>query len=387
MKNLKQVSLLSICQSLMTSCNTLIVASSPLVGLQIATNKALAALPLAVLLLAGMFMSIPAAFLLQKFGRKKGFMTATSLGISGGFFSFLGIYQTNFWIFILGIMLVGMFNGFGNYYRMLAADIVDINHKSKAIAFVILGGVFAAIIGPNIASYTKDISTAPFAYSYGSIIILHMLSFIFLSFLKIPEHMIGDEVDVNHNIERNLKKIIVQPNFILAILSAAIGYAVMAFIMTASPLAMDHYKHSFSSTSFVIQWHVMAMYAPSLFTGSIINYLGVRKVIFIGVMLGFISIIINLKGISFLNFWWSMFLLGISWNFMFVGGSTLLSSTYHNLERAKVQAFNDFVVFSSAGLFSLLAGIIHFKFSWQIINITAIPMLIIALIALILTKK
>jgi len=378
----KSVLLLAVCQSLMMSSNTLVVVSSPLVGMALADDKSLAALPLSVQLFMGMLMSVPAAFILEKLGRKRGFMLATLLGMSGGIVSTLAIIQADFWLFVVGIGLLGMFNGFGNYYRFAAADLVDLEHKSRAISYVMIGGVVAAIVGPNLANWTHMVvDSAPFSVSYGSILVLYILSFITLSFVQLPniEH---NEESESYRSPRPITQIMIQPKFVVAILSAALGYAVMALVMTASPLAMQHHHHDFSDTSFVIQWHVLGMFAPSFFTGHLIRRFGTNKILFSGIVLGVACVVINLLGTSVSHFWWALLFLGISWNFLFIGGTTMLTETYHQSERSKTQAVNDVTVFSFAAAASLSAGILQHHFGWETVNLGALPMLAIILIAL-----
>jgi MFS family permease len=173
-----------------------------------------------------------------------------------------------------------------------------------------------------------------------------------------------------------------QPRFIVAILSAALGYAVMALVMTASPLAMHSHQHDFSDTSFVIQWHVLGMFAPSFFTGHLIRRFGLNRIIFIGVILGGACVLINLLGTTVSHFWWGLLALGISWNFLFIGGTTMLTETYHQSERSKTQALNDVTVFTLAATASLSAGVLQHHFGWEMVNLSALPMLAVILLAL-----
>ncbi|MCW8887790.1 MAG: MFS transporter [Gammaproteobacteria bacterium] len=374
--------LLATCQALMMSSNTLVVASSPLVGMTLAEDKSLASLPLSAQLFAGMLMSVPAAFFLEKVGRKRGFMLATLLGMIGGIVTATAIVQGSFWLFVAGVATLGLFNGFGNYYRFAAADVVDVEHKSRAISYVMIGGVVAAIVGPNLANWTRlVVESAPFSFSYATILILYITSFIVLSFTRIPKvkHDEGSEL---WRPPRAIGSIMIQPRFVVAILSAALGYAVMALVMTASPLAMQHHHHDFSDTSFVIQWHVLGMFAPSFFTGHLIRRFGLIKIIFVGTVLSVVSVAINLLGTSVSHFWWGLLFLGISWNFLFIGGTTMLTETYHQSERSKTQAINDVTVFSFAAAASLSAGVLQHHFGWEMVNLSALPMLAIILVAL-----
>ena len=229
----RNVPLLALCQALMMSSTTLVVSTSALVGYALAEDKAYATLPFALQLIATMCTSFPAALLMKKIGRKHGFMLATALGVGGGSLCTMAILHGQFALFAAGGMLLGMFNGFGNYYRFTAADAVETQHKSRAIAFVLAGGVIAAIVGPNLANLTRGlISHALFAGSYAAIISLYVLSFVVLSFLKLPGTNVvtvaGDSP------VRTLRQIVRQPKYIVAVICGMFGYGVMSLVMTAS---------------------------------------------------------------------------------------------------------------------------------------------------------
>ena len=366
----------------MMSTTTLTVTVSVLVGFTLAGDKAYATLPFTAQLIAGTLTTIPAALLMARIGRKTAFILATFFGMSAGVICSLAIIQGHFWFFVLGCILIGCFNGFGYYYRFAAADAVDTEHKSRAISYVLAGGVIAAFVGPNLANITKDmIDTAMFAGSFAAIITVYILSFILLNFLKLP-----DAANRQQDLEvsgRPLPVIMKQPGFIVAVLCGMLGYGVMSLVMTATPLAMQHNHHQFSDTSFVIQWHVLGMFAPSFFTGSMIRRFGLLRMMFIGGLAGIACVIINLMGTSVSHFWLALFLLGISWNFLFIGATTMLTETYRPEERFKTQATNDFIVFSAVAAASLSAGALQHHFGWQAVNYGAIPALLIILFSLV----
>ena len=258
----RTVPLLAICQALMMSAASLIIATAALVGASLAEDKSLATLPLAAQFIAIMLTSIPAAMLMQRIGRKPAFMFATLFGVCGGVLTTTAIIQGEFWLFVAGTACVGVFNGFGNYFRFAAADAVELDLKSRAISYVMVGGVIAAIVGPNLARITKDtIVSAAFAGSYASIIALYILSFAVLAFVQLPKSGSQDKQQTVHANARRLKEIALQPKFIVALICGMFGYGVMTLVMTATPLAMDHSHHHFDDTSFVIQWHVLGMFA------------------------------------------------------------------------------------------------------------------------------
>ena len=241
----------------------------------------------------------------------------------------------------------------------------------------------AAIIGPNLANLTHDsIKGMPFAGSFMSIIVIYILALVTLSFLKLPS--LQDSSDNKKlNRVRPLIEIARQPKFIVALISSMLGYGVMSFVMTATPLSMSHHAHSFSDTSFIIQWHVLGMFAPSFFTGALIQRFGVSRVMLVGVVLGFACVATNLLGHSIYHYWLALTLLGVGWNFLFIAGTTLLTETYHPEERSKTQAMNDFSVFSMVAIASLSAGSLQHHFGWQVVNYGVIPLLVIILISVV----
>lgn len=364
------------------SGTSLIVATTALVGFALSSDKSFASLPFAFQLMATMLTSIPAALLMARIGRKASFLFGVMIAMLGAAISSYAIIQQRFDLFVLGSVLLGVFSGFANFYRFTAADNVDREHKSRAISYVLAGGVLAAIIGPNLANHTRDIiSDASFAGSYASIIVLYILSFILLSFLKLPKPQ--------HNAPlpsalpaRPLRIIMRQPRFIIAIICGMLGYAVMTLVMTATPLAMHHHTHAYSDTAFVIQWHVLGMFVPSFFTGHLIHRFGLLRIMLTGAVLGLACVIINLNGTTVTHFWIALLLLGISWNFLFIGATTLLTETYTQNERFKTQAINDFIVFSMVSSASLSAGFLQHHFGWQTVNYGTIPAILIILISL-----
>lgn len=366
------------------SANSLLITTSALVGFALADDKSLATLPLAAQFIATMLMSIPAALLMERIGRKQAFIFSTLFGLSGGVVATLAILNGEFWWFMLGTILFGCFNAFGNYYRFAAADAVDVDHKSRAISYVMVGGVMAALIGPNLARFTREsIEGSLFAGSYASMIVIYMLVVLTLSFIKLPPK---ETEEINAELARPLSVIAKQPRFIVALLGAMLGYAVMSLVMTATPLAMHEYNHVFADTSFVIQWHVLGMFAPSFFTGHLIKRFNVLRVMFVGALLGVACIAINLLGTSLWHFWAALLLLGISWNFLFIGGTTLLTETYRPNERAKTQAMNDFIIFTTVSVAILSAGALQHQLGWQTVNMSALPMLVVIMLSLIWLK-
>lgn len=380
---MRNVPLFALAQALMMSAATLIITSSALVGAAIADDKSLATLPLAAQYIGVMLASIPASMLMERIGRKRGFIFGAILGIIAACITTYAIIDTNFWLFTFGAMVTGFFNGFGNYYRFTAADSVATPLKSQAISWVMVGGLAAAFIGPNLANYTKDmIDGSLFAGSYIALMVIYSLSLVTVSLLHLPKPIAKDEQD--HTLEpRPLSVIAKQPKFIVAVIGSMLGYGVMSLVMTATPLAMHNHHHSFTDTAFVIQWHVVAMFAPSFFTGSLIKRFSANNVMIVGALLGFACVALNLLGTSVTHFWLALFALGLSWNFLFIGGTSMLTETYEPHERAKTQAANDFSVFTIVAMASLTAGYLQHHFGWETVNMGVLPLLGLILASLI----
>jgi len=383
----RNVPLLATCQALMMSSTSLIITTAALVGFALAENKSWATLPLAVQFLATMFTTIPAALLMDRIGRRQGFMLASLFGVSGAVFATLAILKGKFSLFTLGTLQIGIFNGFGNYYRFAAADAVDRELKSRAVSYIMAGGVVAAFVGPNLASLTRGvIADAPFAGSYAALVSLYIMSLAVQAFLKLPSKPVAENIS-GPGSARPLKLIAAQPMFIVALVCGMLGYGVMALAMTATPLAMLHYDHPFSRTSFVIQWHVLGMFAPAFVTGHLIKRFGVLNIMLAGAVLGVACMAVNLAGSSVWHFWTALLFLGISWNFLFIGATTLLTETYRPEERAKTQALNDFAVFTTVALSSLSAGALQSRYGWQTVNMGLIPLLVIILASILWGKS
>ena len=377
---LKTILLLSLCFALTGSTSSLTVSASPLVGFQIADNKALATLPLAFHLIGTMLAGIPASFLMKRVGRRYGFMIGTGIGSIGAVSAALSIIYFNFTFFCLSIFCLGILSGFAQLYRFAAADVATKEFRTKAVSLVMFGGIVAGFIGPTVASKAKDlIPNALFAGSYLFVILFHFLIFSILLSTRLPRPSAVEQKGET----RPLKEIFSQPKFIVAALSSMVGYGVMAMIMTATPLAMTEGSgHPFSDAAFVIQWHVVGMFAPSVFTGSLIHRFGSVPFIFTGILLNILCIGFNISGSEVLNYWSALILLGMGWNFMFVAGTTMVTETYHPAEKAIVQGVNDFLVFGVAAISSLLAGTLQTSLGWEAVNLSSIPLLGLASIAL-----
>jgi len=372
----RNIALLSLAQALMMSVNTLLITASSIIGYELADNKALATLPLAVQFLATMLTSIPASMMMRRYGRKAGFVLCSLIGLIGSLIAMQAVSLESFALYCVATMLFGIYTGFGNFFRFVATEVSPPDRANTAISYVLAGGVLAAVIGPNLANHSRDILDTAFLGSFIAVFVLYLLNLINFLAMDLPR-------PVNAGIDaytRPLPVIMRQPVFIAALTAAAIGYSVMSLLMTATPLAMMHEHHQFSDVAFVIQWHVLGMFVPSFFTGHLINRFGARRIIIAGIVANLACICINLLGQSIAHFWLALFLLGLGWNFMFIGGTSLLTSSYNEAEKAKTQAVNDFIVFTSMALASLGAGALQHQLGWMNVNIMVLPIMLITLL-------
>lgn len=363
-------------QAFFQTAGILVMALSGLVGYNLAANKALATLPVAVISVGTAACLIPASMFMKQYGRKKGFMLGIGLGFLAGALTSLGIYLVDFWLFVLGNMFIGAYQGFSQYYRFAAADSVPEEEKSKAISWVVSGGVFAAVAGPSIARLTKDIGEIPFLYSYLSIMVLSLFAVLAVSRIRHDTRQTATEEPAGQ--ERPLSEILKRPAFAGAIASSAVGSAVMVMVMTATPITMKICGYNADDSSVVIQWHVLGMFVPSFFTGSLIQRFGAVRIISSGILIFLLHLSLALSGTDLFHFTTGLIFLGIGWNFMFIGGSALLTKSYAIGDSAKSQAFHDFMVYAVATISSFLAGAALDRWGWNVTNLIAVPLLLAA---------
>lgn len=373
----RNVILLAICQALAQSGSSLTATVAALAGFLLAQDKSLATLPMAFQFLGTMLSTIPASFFMRRFGRRVGFTVGMCFGLAGAGLSVYALFSINFPLLVFGALLLGIHNAFWQYYRFAATDTASEEYRSRAISYVLAGGVVAAFVGPQLATVSIDLfEPVKFAGGYAAIMAIILVSMCVMQFVQIPR----PSAEERSRSGRPLLEIISQPKFFVALMSSMFGYAAMILMMTATPLAMQFCGHGFGDTAFVIQWHMVGMFAPSFFTGYTIKRFGVLNVITVGIILMFGSAAIGFSGIAVTQFWWALFLLGVGWNFMFIGGTTLVVESYRPEERAKVQAFHDFMVFTFVAIASFSSGSIQHLWGWDWINTAmVIPMAVVLL--------
>ncbi|MSO85234.1 MAG: MFS transporter [Rhodospirillales bacterium] len=364
---------LAVCQALAQGGAVLVIVVSALVGHELAENKALATVPFALQFVMTMLSTVPASLLMGRIGRRAGFTIGQTIGIIGACTAATAIYAGDFVLFATGSAILGIHNAFWQYYRFAAADTADEDFRPKAISYVMTGGLVAAFLGPEIAKLSRDgIAEAAFAGSYLALAGMCLVNIALLRMVRIPRPTTALFAG------RPLGTIVRNPVFLVAAAAAMIGYASMSLVMTATPLAMHAEHFGFADTAFVIQWHVVGMYAPSFVTGHLIRRYSAPRVILVGTGLMIAAVAVNLSGQTLVHYWLGLGLIGMGWNFMFVGGTTLLTECYRPEERARVQALNDFLVFGTVAASSFTSGALQHGHGWAVVNFGIVmPILIV----------
>jgi predicted MFS family arabinose efflux permease len=369
---------LAIAQALYASGTVALIATAGLVGTQLAPSKAWATLPVSTFVLGTMVATIPAALLMRRLGRKPGFILGAAIGVFAGLLSVYAIYEKNFALFSVSTALHGVYQASSGYFRFAAADTASPAFRPRAISWVLTGGVAAALLGTLIVIQTTDL-LAPviFAGCYLAAAALAILAIIVLAFLDLPSTRHEESGPT-----RSLLEILRQPRLIIAMACGTMSFGIMNLVMTATPIAMVDCGFGVSESSWVIQWHVLAMYVPSFFTGSLITRFGVERITLIGLVMLMGAGLAALLGIHFLNFATGLILLGLGWNFAFIGATIMVTECYRTSERNKVQAVNDFAIFFTVALASLASGQLLDQLGWNAVNLAVFPMAALALLLL-----
>jgi MFS family permease len=356
---------------------TLIAAVGSLAGYALASNKALATLPSTMSVIGTALSTIPASLLMKRLGRRVGFVVGALCAAAGGLISVVALAHGYFWLLTAAALLLGVSQAFAQQYRFAAAETSLPEFRSRAISYVLAGGLAAAFIGPMLARGTVQLFDTLYLGAYLCVPVLGLLTSALLLGLRMPPP--AEEAVRVGGSARPITEIVRQPIFIVAVLAQMMGQGVMNLLMTGTPLAMMAHQHSFADTAFVIQWHVVGMFLPGFFTGTLVKRWGERTVIVLGIALNLLAVVAAALDVGVHNFWLAMTLNGIGWNFMFVAGSTLVTKTYAPAERARTQAANDFLVFGTAALTSLSSGQLLHHRGWQVVLATAVVMLLAAL--------
>ena len=375
----RNVVLLAFAQALSNSLQTMGITTTPLVAFgMLGIDKSLATLPLVFTHLGLMTGTIPASMFMDRFGRRAGFAVGSAVGIGAGITGIYAVYQQSFWLLCLTAFLQGVSVSCSWYYRFAAADSAPPDLKARAISLVLFGGILSGLMGAESAKWAKDLlAPVTFAGVYVMYIVMCVMTLALLVFLNIPRPTKEERSEP----ARSIWEIARQPAFIVAVISSMMGYGVMTALMSATPLAMQGCGFTFEQSATVIQFHSIAMFAPALFTGHLIVRFGVLTIIGVGALALIGCVLVAMDGISFQNFLWANILVGIGWNFCFIGGTTLLTTIYRPSERAKTQAAHDFIEYSITAATAGLTGAILAWAGWGFVNLLALPMIAIVILA------
>ena len=364
-----------------TAANVTVFLSG-IIGSQLSTIKSLATFPPSIYVVGIAISTIFAAKVMSIIGRRLGFVLASIGSSLACLLAAYSIFINSFIIFSFSCFLLGTGMAFIHQYRFAAAETVEKDKAPKAVSMLLLAGIVSAFIGITLANKTKDlISDHVYVGSYIALACLTIMPAIFLSFYK--NSKITNKNNSTYSNVRTYKEFVSDPKFLQAMVAATFGYVVMAFLMTATPISM-HYVHKLSvdKVGLVIQFHVLGMFLPSLFTGNLIKRFGFSNIMYMGVFFYALTISLSLFAPTFINYFASLIFLGIGWNFLYISGTSLLVTTYNEQEKFKAQGFNDLIVFSATAIGSLSAGILISLLSWKIINFMCIPFLLIILFAI-----
>jgi MFS family permease len=373
----RQVLLLATAQALFQTASVMVVTVGGLAGALLAPSPELATLPIAAMFLGTASTTIPASTWMTRVGRRTGFVVGAGLGVLAGVLAALGLFMGSLWLFSAGTFLVGAYQAFAQFYRFAAGEVADEAFRPRAISLVLAGGVVAAILGPLVGRWGAPLLQPDYVGSFLMLSVVSMIATGLLMGLKVPP-----PPPTTGHAGRPLMEIVRQPGYLVALFGAATGYGVMIMAMTATPLAMVHHHHHLGDATAVIQMHVLGMFVPSFFTGSLIARFGVLPIMLSGVALLGGHVLIGLTGTEFHSFAGALLLLGVGWNFLYIGGTTLLTTTYSPAEKGKAQATNDMTIFAVGLVCSLAAAPLLQLLGWQGLNLVLLPWLAVAAVAL-----
>jgi MFS family permease len=371
--------LLAIASAIGGSAGPISIGTGGLVGMSLLPpdQMALATVPVSAFVLGPALASIPAAMTMRRIGRRNGFLIGTALGAIGAAIVTFAVIAASFWVYCFGMMLLGASAAFGQQYRFAAADAAEPAFRPRAISWVLAGGVVTGVVGPQLAIHAQGlIPGVPLAGPFLALIALFALAAVVLSRLDVPP----PPPIVAGGGGRPLLQILLQPRFLVALLAAVVSYALMSLVMTATPLAMIEHHHSHADAQTGIQWHVIAMFGPSFFTGSLIARFGKPGIAATGLLLIAASATVALLGTSLWHFWIALILLGVGWNFGFIASTAMVAELYRPEEAFRVQAMNEFILFSFVAAASFSSGGILVASGWTVVNVLVYPITAIAVL-------
>lgn len=377
----RNIVVLTAAQALGAASPPIIISLGGLVGQQLSSDPALVTLPVSLFNLGLAVGTLPAAFVMRQIGRRNGYLLGAGFGMAAGLVAAFGIFSASFLIFCFGTFIAGFFAAYVQSYRFAATDAATGELKAKAISWVMIGGLIAAIIGPQLVIWTRDaVPGTPYVGSFLSQAALALLAVPVLLLLRTPKAtMTGNVQDTG----RPLIQILMMPRYMLAVAAGVVSYGLMVFVMTAAPIAMVGHGHSDDHAALGIQWHVLAMFAPSFVTGHLMARFGKERVAALGLLLIAVSAVFALAGLQLVHFYVSLILLGIGWNFGFIGATAMVTDCHSEAERGKAQGANDFLIFGTVAGASFFAGALLHASGWQTINWLIFPAVALILVPLV----
>lgn len=369
-----QLLLLTLCQGLFLTNNVTFIAINGLVGLALAPVPWMATLPVAGYVAGGALCAPLVARHQRRFGRRRAFQLGLVVAMLSTALCAWAASSHNFWLLVAATLVAGYYNANAGLYRFAATELVAPAFKERAISWVLAGGILGAVVGPNLASATRDLLPVAFAGAYATLVAVAMLSLLTMGLIRFPALPKPDPARPG----RPLAEIARQPVFIVAVAGCALGYGVMNLLMAATPIAMSQCAHPFSSAALVLEWHVLGMFVPSFFTGSLIRRVGVLPVMAAGVVLNAVCIAVALAGVYLMNFIVALLALGVGWNFLYVGGTTLLTQAYRPEEKTTAQAAMDGTVMATMTLTALGSGALVTTQGWAWLNLGSIVPVLLA---------
>ncbi len=376
----KNLVLLILCQGIFLTNNITFVAINGLVGLSLTNITWMATLPIMGYVVGGALSTGIVARTQKKYGRQKSFQLGLLVAVLSSLICGYAAYSKNFWLLTFGTFVAGYYSANGQLYRFAAAELTHVSLRDKAISWVLAGGILGAVAGPNLAALTKDSFDTPFLGAYLTLTVAGILGLIVMNFIHFP-----DEVEVKKVLPpgRSTFELLKQPVFLIAAVSSALGYGVMNLLMAATPLAMKVCGLPFSDAALVLQWHVIGMFAPGFFTGSLIKKFGTYRIMILGIVLNFVCILIALSGVEVYQFLLSSFILGVGWNFLFTGATSLAMTAYRPEEKDKAQGIINFFVFATMAITSFSSGALVTTSGWDILNFASLFPVVLMAVALI----
>lgn len=378
---LRNIGLLSVAQAIVGSNQAVLGAIASLTAIAMLEDKQFSTVPVTCMIIGTALATSPSAWIIHSWGRRQGFMLGAGLAIPGALLAALAAWLGNFWLFSAALAILGATAAFANQYRFAAADSVPAALKPRAISWVLFGGVLSGFFGPWLSIATRElIPGSDFAGSYVAMAVLALVAVVVLAQTRLPPTL---RHAAERKAGRSLPVLLRSMDIIVPMIAASASFALMVMVMVAAPLAMVYVcGHSTTDAAFAIQWHIVAMFAPSFVTGAVISRIGGHLTAAVGLLLIIGAAIVNLSGISVMHFVVSLILLGVGWNFGFIASTALLSTAYRPEEAARVQGLNEQVVFGFMAIASIASGLLLQLIGWQSINVLAIPVAAAAILAL-----